>query len=93
MSVAAPNAYSLSQNYPNPFNPTTQISYVTTKEGPVTLRVYDILGRNVATLVNENRKTGQHTERFDGSKVASGMYVCVLRSSEGQRSNRMILSK
>ena len=92
-SVAAPNAYSLSQNYPNPFNPTTHISYVTTKEGPVTLRIYDILGREVATLVNENRKPGQHTERFDGSKVASGMYVFVLRSSEGQRSNRMILSK
>jgi hypothetical protein len=91
--TAGPAVYSLSQNYPNPFNPSTRISFVTTKEGPVSLRVYDILGREIATLVNENRNPGQYTEHFDGSRLASGMYVFVLKSSEGQRSNRMILSK
>jgi hypothetical protein len=57
----------------------------------VSLRVYDILGREVATLVSENRKPGQYTERFDGSRMASGVYMYVLRSSEGQLTSRMIL--
>jgi hypothetical protein len=93
VSKQLPPRFTLQQNYPNPFNPSTLISFATAQEGPVSLRVYDILGREVATLVNENRKPGEYTERFDGSKVASGMYVFVLRSSEGQRSSRMILSK
>ena len=93
IDVSAPRKLSLGQNFPNPFNPSTRISFAVSKEGPVTLRVYDILGREVATLVNENRKPGEYTERFDGSRVASGMYLYVLQSSEGQRSSRMILSK
>lgn len=91
--ITQPTVYSLSQNYPNPFNPSTQISFATTKAGPVSLRVYDILGREVATLVNETLPPGQYTERFDGSRVASGVYIFVLKSGEGQRSNRMVLSK
>jgi hypothetical protein len=90
---AMPTVYSLSQNYPNPFNPSTRISFATTKEGPVSLKVYDVLGREVATLVNDNRKPGQYTELFDGRRVASGVYVYVLRSAEGQLTSRMILSK
>lgn len=85
--------FALNQNYPNPFNPSTQIAFAVTKEGPVTLRVYDILGREVATLVNESRKPGQYAERFDGGKVSSGVYMYVLRSAEGQLTGRMILSK
>jgi hypothetical protein len=85
--------FALKPNFPNPFNPSTRISFSITKEGPVTLRVYDILGREVATLVNETRKPGQYTERFDGSRLASGVYMYVLRSSEGQLTSRMILSK
>jgi hypothetical protein len=87
------STFALKPNYPNPFNPSTRISFSITKEGPVTLRVYDILGREVATLVNETRKPGQYTERFDGSRLASGVYMYVLRSSEGQLTSRMILSK
>ena len=83
----------LDQNFPNPFNPSTCISFSITKEGPVTLRVFDILGREVATLVNENRKAGQYTERFDGSRFASGVYMYVLQSAEGRLTSRMILSK
>jgi hypothetical protein len=85
--------FTLNQNYPNPFNPSTQIAFSVTKEGPVSLRVYDVLGREVATLVNENRKPGQYTERFDGTRFASGLYMYVLRNSEGQLTSRMILSK
>jgi len=90
---AAMSTPRLDQNYPNPFNPSTQIAFSIIKEGPVSLRVYDILGREVATLVNENRKPGQYTERFDGARYASGVYMYVLQSAEGRLTSRMILSK
>jgi hypothetical protein len=95
MDVAAPAPikFVLNQNYPNPFNPSTRISFSITKEGPVSLRVYDILGREVATLVNENRKPGEYSERFDGSRLASGVYMYVLQSAEGRLTSRMVLSK
>jgi len=93
IELASPVRFALEQNYPNPFNPSTTMSFAITKEGPVSLRVYDILGREVATLVNENRKPGQYTEQFNGNQVASGVYVYVLKSSEGQLTSRMILSK
>lgn len=93
IELASPVRFALERNYPNPFNPSTTMSFAITKEGPVSLRVYDILGREVATLVNENRKPGQYTEQFNGNQVASGVYVYVLKSSEGQLTSRMILSK
>jgi hypothetical protein len=92
-SLNVSSTFALKSNYPNPFNPSTQIAFSITKEGPVTLRVYDILGREVATLVNENRKPGQYTERFDGSRLASGVYMYVLQSGDGRLTSRMILSK
>ncbi len=85
------SSFALKQNYPNPFNPSTQISFSIAKEGPVSLRAYDMLGREVATLVNENRKAGQYTVRFSGNQLASGVYVYVLRTSEGQLAGRMML--
>jgi hypothetical protein len=91
--VAAMCTPRLTQNYPNPFNPSTQIAFSVTKEGPVSLRVYDILGREVATLINENRNPGEYTERFDGSRLASGVYMYVLQSADGRLTSRMILSK
>jgi hypothetical protein len=93
MAIPAPAKFVLDQNYPNPFNPSTQIAFGVTKEGPVTLRVYDILGREVATLVNENRRPGEYAERFDGSRLASGVYMYVLQSADGRLTSRMILSK
>jgi hypothetical protein len=93
VTAPVPSKFLLNQNYPNPFNPSTQIAFSVTKEGPVTLRVFDILGREAVTLVNENRKPGQYTKRFDGSRFASGVYMYVLSSSEGQLTRRMILSK
>jgi Secretion system C-terminal sorting domain len=93
INVTAPAQFALNLNYPNPFNPSTQIAFSITKESSVSLRVYDVLGREVATLVNENRKPGRYTERFDGARLASGIYMYVLRSSEGQLTSRMVLSK
>ena len=93
VDVTAPQKFALEQSYPNPFNPSTQISFSVSKEGPVTLRIYDILGREVSTLVNEIRKPGKYTESFSGIQMASGVYVYVLRTSEGQLTGRMVLSK
>ena len=91
--VTWPKGFLLKQNYPNPFNPSTQILFSVTNDGPVSLRVYDVLGREVATLVNENRKPGQYTESFNGNQMASGVYVYLLRSSEGQLTGRMMMLK
>jgi hypothetical protein len=91
--VSAPREFTLAQNYPNPFNPSTKISFTLTKDGPVSLRVYDILGREVFTLVNEYRKPGQYTETFNGNQMSSGVYVCVLSSSEGRLTAQMMLLK
>jgi enterochelin esterase-like enzyme len=72
-------AYNLAQNYPNPFNPVTNISYKLAKGGYVTLKIYDLLGREIAALVNEYKSQGRHDVRFDASGFASGVYVYGLR--------------
>lgn len=69
-----PSRYSLSQNYPNPFNPSTTIEYHLPTASHVLLRVYDVLGRGVATLVNENKSAGVYTVSFDASELAGGVY-------------------
>ncbi len=69
-----PLYFFLSQNYPNPFNPTTTISYSIPKPGLVTLKVYDILGREVETLVNENKLPGNYEVKFNAGNLASGVY-------------------
>jgi hypothetical protein len=75
------------QNYPNPFNPRTAISYQLTVASRVSLKVYDILGREVATLVNEQKQPGYHTAAFDGSKLSSGIYFTrlVVQPHEGKQ--------
>ena len=69
-----PNGYALSQNYPNPFNPTTMIDYQSPVNSFVTLRVYDIIGREIKTLVNGPKDAGKYTVQFDGSDLSSGIY-------------------
>ena len=66
------SSFQLLQNYPNPFNPSTTIRYQLSGVGHVTLKVYDILGREVATLVNETQNPGEYIVKFDGNKFASG---------------------
>ena len=74
MPGGIPRVYALMQNYPNPFNPTTTIGYDLPNAGHVTLEIYDILGREVATLVDESQHAGLYSVRFDGSRYASGVY-------------------
>jgi hypothetical protein len=85
--------YSLSQNYPNPFNPVTEISYTLPKPGFVTLKVYDLLGKEVATLVNEVKKVGKYSVNFNGESLSSGMYIYKLESNEFTMTKKMMLIK
>ncbi len=87
------STYELSQNYPNPFNPSTQIQYTLMKPGLVTLKVYDILGRVVKTLVNEYQVQGSHTINFNASSLASGVYFYKLQSGAFQNVKKMMLLK
>ena len=73
-NASLPSVYSLSQNYPNPFNPTTTINFALSKSGNVTLTVYDIMGREVKMLVNDNLQAGYHKVEFNASSLASGVY-------------------
>ncbi len=77
-----PVEYTLSQNYPNPFNPTTKINFSIQKAGKVQLKVYDMLGREVATLVDKDMNAGQHTVQFDASNLASGVYIYRIQASQ-----------
>ena len=88
-----PNTYSLSQNYPNPFNPSTQISFGLPKSGLVKLVIYDILGREVKTLVNEFRTAGMYKIEFDASSYASGVYFYKLTSGDYINTKKMVLIK
>lgn len=81
------------QNYPNPFNPTTIIKYQLPKDGFVTLKVYDILGKEIKTLVNEYKPSGRYEITFDGSSLASGVYVYKLDVNNFSTSRKFILMK
>ena len=85
--------YSLSDNYPNPFNPSTKITYTIKAKGFVTLRVFDILGREVTVLVNGSKDVGKHSVQFDASKLTSGIYIYKLQAGEFTSSKKMILTK
>lgn len=74
VQYAGPTVFSLDQNFPNPFNPTTKIQYQLPIDSRVTLKVYDVLGREVATLMNDVRPAGYHDAQWDASNVASGVY-------------------
>jgi hypothetical protein len=88
-----PERFVLEQNYPNPFNPVTEINYQLPKSGMVTLKIYDILGKETATLVNEVKDAGQYRVTFDASKYSSGIYFYTLRSGEAVETKRMLLLK
>ena len=86
--------YELGQNYPNPFNPTTTISYQLPKDGIVTLKVYDMLGREVATLVNDKLKTpGRYSVNFNASSLASGVYIYQLKVNDHAGGNGYTATK
>ena len=88
-----PTSYSLSQNYPNPFNPTTIIKYSIIKEVQVSLKVYDIIGREVASLVNQKQSAGTYNVNFDASRIASGVYIYRIIAGNFVQSKKMMLIK
>jgi photosystem II stability/assembly factor-like uncharacterized protein len=88
-----PSEYSLEQNYPNPFNPSTRIPFSVRGSGFVSLKVYDILGREVRALVNENLQTGSYEVTFDATGLASGVYFYRLLAGAFTQTKRMLLLK
>jgi hypothetical protein len=87
------DGFQLLQNYPNPFNPTTTIIYQLAKAGFVTLTIYDVLGREVVTLVNEVKSAGTYTAVWNADRMPSGMYFSQLNSNGEQQIRKMILMK
>ncbi len=88
-----PDLYQLSQNYPNPFNPSTIIRWQSSKSGRQTIKVYDILGNEVATLIDENKPAGTYEVKFDASDLASGIYFYKLITDGYISTKKMVLLK
>jgi hypothetical protein len=87
------NKFNLGQNYPNPFNQSTTISYQVPENGFVSLKIYNTVGKEVATLVSSNQTLGSHTIEFNAEGLTSGMYYCTLRCNGQVQSNKMFLVK
>ena len=88
-----PSGFALKQNYPNPFNPSTNIQFDLPKDGFVTLKVYDVSGREVETLVNEFKKAGSYIAGFNASHLSSGVYFYKINAGGFEETRRMILVK
>lgn len=91
--IGTPVQFGLEQNYPNPFNPTTEIRFRIAEGGFATLKVFDMLGREVATLVNENLPSGTHVSTFDAAGLASGVYYYRLTAGTLIETRKMILAR
>lgn len=85
--------YSLAQNYPNPFNPSTKINYAIKEKGNVELKVFDLLGSEIATLVNEEQNPGNYEVFFDASKLSSGVYLYIIKAGSFMQTRKMLLMK
>jgi hypothetical protein len=86
-------SYALRQNYPNPFNPATKIDYTVARSGPVSIKVYNTLGQEVATLLDEHLAPGEYQVTFDGAHLPSGVYVYTMRAGSFSESRKFILMK
>ncbi|NWF49182.1 MAG: T9SS type A sorting domain-containing protein [Ignavibacteriaceae bacterium] len=98
VEVTAPAVFALDQNYPNPFNPTTKINFSLASDAKVTLKVFNLLGQEIATLVNENMSAGRHSVNFNASLLTSGMYVYKIEATGNDGSTfsdvkKMLLTK
>jgi tetratricopeptide (TPR) repeat protein len=93
LQESLPKEYSLLENYPNPFNPTTKISYQLPTTAQVTLKVYDLLGREVATLVNEEKQPGYYEIAFDASNLSGGVYFYRIITKDFVKTMKMLLVK
>ncbi len=93
VSNVVPRTYELHQNYPNPFNPTTSIEFAVPSAGKVTLKIYNILGQEITTLVNSIYTEGVYKVQFDGKYLPSGVYIYRLQTPEGAITKKMLLLK
>jgi hypothetical protein len=88
-----PTSYSLAQNFPNPFNPSTTIKYSVPNDGLVQIKIYDISGKEVMNLVNENKVAGNYEVKFNGANLSSGIYFYRINAGEFVQTKRMVLVK
>jgi len=93
VTVAVPATYALKQNFPNPFNPSTKIKYDLPIDGLVTLKIYDVFGREFSLLFNENKRSGSYEVIFDGKRLASGIYICKMKSGNYSNIIKMLMLK
>jgi hypothetical protein len=92
-SSKIPSNYALNQNYPNPFNPSTSIQFDLPRTGFTTLRVYNLLGQEVATLVNEMKSAGSYKVQWNAQNMTTGMYFYKLISGDVTQVKKMVLMK
>ena len=90
---AVPAEFKLEQNYPNPFNPTTNISYSILNTAKVTLKIYDVLGREIKTLVNSEQRPGRYNVTFDARDLSSGVYFYKLSAGNYIATKKLMLIK
>ena len=88
-----PTTFSLGQNYPNPFNPSTRISFEIPSQSFVSLKVFNLAGREVTTLVSEELEAGRHTQTWNASGFTSGVYICKLQAGDFRESKKLIMQK
>lgn len=92
-SIVSPFTYSLEQNFPNPFNPTTRISFSLAATEKTTLKIYDLLGREIATLADAELEAGQHSIEWNSSNISSGVYFYRLETSNYHNTKKMVVMK
>ena len=93
VEIATPIQFELNQNFPNPFNPATHITYNLPRDGFVTIKVYDIVGSEIATLVNEEKNAGSYLVTFNGVNLSSGVYICTMTGNSFVKSIKMLMIK
>ena len=91
--MGVPEAYTLNQNYPNPFNPVTRITYSIPENAKVSLKVFNLLGQEVATLVNQDQARGNYVALFEANRVATGVYFYRLDAGKFTETKKMLLLK
>ena len=93
VEIGVPTKFNLGQNYPNPFNPTTNVKFSISNVQFVTLKVFDMLGKEIAILVNEKLDAGEHNIKWNASEYPSGVYSYQLTAGNFRETKRMILIK
>jgi hypothetical protein len=93
VEILTPNNYNLAQNYPNPFNPTTTIKYAVIEDGLVSLKVYDVLGNEITSLVDTYQPAGQYDITFDAGNLSSGVYYYQFKAGDFTSTKKLILMK